>query len=125
MVSRSSIAFLIVILLGCCFFSCNSGSNNKKSESNENNDKTAVVDSIPIYLDLLKQDSLNISYRNALALHYYIAKEYTKAIDNYLKAYSTDNKNLVALINLGNVYYDMQNYKTLSYIMKRRLLLTA
>jgi len=58
--------------------------------------------------NLLITDSLNTGLRTDLALSYYGNKEFVKAIRHLLVVQGQDKKNAIALITLGNVYYDTE-----------------
>jgi tetratricopeptide (TPR) repeat protein len=73
-------------------------------------------------IDILKKSietaELDISY-NLLGNIYKEKKEYTAAIENYLKAIKIDKEYTYPYNGLGNVYYDLKEYdKAIEYYLK-------
>jgi tetratricopeptide (TPR) repeat protein len=107
---------MLFIMCFTAFFaaSCNNSELKVSSNPSQNpdpmqmKDPSLALDNPESYELALKTDSLNTSIRLRLAGQYYLNKNYDKALYHYLVVNSIDNKNLAALFNLGNVYYDTQ-----------------
>ena len=121
MFSKSLFTFLIIIS-GISFFSCNSPEKDKNAIP-EDSQLAPAVDSFALYEEKLAKDSLNFELRNKIAVNYYAAKDYQKAIFHFLKVYHNDGKNLAVIINLGNLYYDTELYEKAIEFYKKALLL--
>ena len=100
--------FAIAVVIS--FSACNSTTQSDTSK-NVSESETNVVDSLTILNNMLIIDSLNDQVRVRLATKYYIGKDFDKAIFHFLKVYTHDNKNMIALLTLGNLYYDTQEDK--------------
>lgn len=107
-------------MFGISFFACNSSVKKETNQTDESN-LTAATDSFAIYEDMLVKDSANIQLRTKLAIEYYAAKKYSKAISHFTTIYNYDNKNLKALTNLGNLYYDTEDYDKAIEFYKKAL----
>jgi len=119
MSSKSS--FGIFCALTVTFLSCNSNSE-KKSDAPTTQQTNSVATTQTPSGDLamleakVQQDSQNVEQRNMLAANYYAAGMLEKAVYHFLKVYERDNINVIALSNLGNIYYDtQQNDKAIEF----------
>jgi tetratricopeptide (TPR) repeat protein len=84
------------------------GNRTKNTDPSQSNRPSISMDN-PESLEIaLKIDSLNTNIRLKLAAQYYANKNFDKALYHYLFINRHDNRNMAALFNLGNVYYDMQ-----------------
>lgn len=122
MSSRTIFVLLAALIFGLFTISCNSGETKKK---NNTSDKVSVTDSLPIYEDMLEDDSMNIDLRIYLALKYYKVKRYDNAITHLQKVYKLDNGNLTAIVNLGNLYYDTNKDEEAIKFYKEALLIDS
>jgi len=68
----------------------------------------AAAAELPKLQQEFAKDTNNIENRNLLAAKLYAAGELEKAAEQFNLVYQRDPKNLVALSNLGNIYYDSQ-----------------
>jgi len=106
--------FFTICFAAFIMISCNNseikvpGNHTEKADPSQLNMPSISMDS-PESLEIaLKNDSLNTDIRLKLAAQYYTNKNFDKALYHYLFINRHDNRNMAALFNLGNVYYDMQ-----------------
>lgn len=100
----------ILCLIGFTFASCTSTEEKKNSTISNQTDSIVSQPQVSTGVQMLEnkliQDSLNIELRAILAANYYSAGELTKAAYHYLIISGQNHKNIDALKNLGNIYYD-------------------
>lgn len=104
-------SFGLLYAIGFTFISC--APENKKDNpiiqsTNTGIESHAPSDEFTLLEKKLEQDSLNTELRELLATKYYAGGVLDKAAYHFLNIYQHDNKNLIALSNLGNIYYDSQ-----------------
>lgn len=115
---------VILCVVGFCTVSCNTKRQEKSNDSSAlSNSKMTETnspsDDFLVFENKLHQDSLNVGLRTTLALNYYSAGELSKASYHFLIIYALDNKNIIALKNLGNIYYDSrEDDKAIQYYKK-------
>ncbi|MEI8201439.1 MAG: tetratricopeptide repeat protein [Bacteroidota bacterium] len=93
------------------FTSCNSVEKKPIPKTSEDSTVVFTKDSFAFYENKLIEDSLNTQLRYALATNYYADKQFDKAIEHLLLVCKTEDKNLAAIVTLGNVYYDASQYE--------------
>src|SRR3974377_801835 len=110
-------SYCAFIALGLISFSCNRADetkNNSTTPPSASTTATAPQMQAPANSELMNieskfaQDSSNYDLRMILAAAYYSAGVLDQAAYHFSKVYEHDNKNLIALSNLGNIYYDSQ-----------------
>lgn len=98
-------AFVALLTVGMVGSSCNSSTEkSKESVSTE----VQASDEFALMEKKLESDSLNAELRTMLAVRYYSAGKLENAAFHFLEVYRQNPKNLSALTNLGNIYYDSQ-----------------
>lgn len=99
--------FVALLPAALSFYSCGSKKeNNPAIKTDSTAVKTDPDSEIASLENSLKQDSLNLKTRLMLASRYYGKGDLQKALDNYGLVYMKDPTNLVALTNMGNIFYD-------------------
>lgn len=123
------------LFLGACcavsitFLACNNNSSEeKKSDISATNPVTsapAAPAEQPVPAQLLEMekkfaaDTNDYQMRLMLANNYYSLNMLPKAEQHFLKVYEHDNRNMIALTNLGNLYYDTkQDEKAIAFYEK-------
>jgi Tfp pilus assembly protein PilF len=105
--------YFFINILFYFFVSCKSNTDQKNNAyiepSKKNNTATEAHSNYSDSLEtILRQDSFNIVLRAKLATDYYSNGELGRAAYHFLIIYEMDNKNMLALTSLGNIYYDTQ-----------------
>jgi tetratricopeptide (TPR) repeat protein len=105
-----------LFMLGLLTEACHSNEGTL-NESKTGDQKTA--DPFSTLENQLHADSTNLNIRLMLASKYYAAGQLAKAASQFSRAYEQDQKNLIALTNLGNIAYDSnQDDKAIGYYEK-------
>src|SRR5689334_11840883 len=98
----------IIYIFACLLMLVGCNSNKEKNIAVTNPPeavKTSPTSIAEMENSLLK-DSNNIGARLELAATLYTAGDMQKAAYHFTKVAEQDNKNLIAFVNLGNIYYD-------------------